>query len=77
MSIYRGAIHFANGHIIDQIWVNKDDALSYFQRCSNYDGCVRAELFELAPGNTLYETKSCLYEYDINGHYYYNAERIA
>ena len=78
MSIYRGIIKFADGKKFDDIWVDKDTAMSYFEHSPSYDGCLRAELFEMAPnGGTLYENKACLYEYDANGHYYYDAEDAA
>ena len=78
MSIYRGVIEFADGRKHDDIWVNKEDAMSYFERSPYFDGCIRAELFEMAPGEGVhYENKVCLYEYDVSGHYYYDVKVVA
>lgn len=78
MSIYRGIIEFADGRKFDDIWVNKEDAMSYFEQSPYYDGCIRAELFEMVPGEGVhYENKVCLYEYDVNGHYYYDVKEVA
>ena len=41
MSIYRGIIKFADGRKFDDIWVNKEDAMGYFEHSPSYDGCVR------------------------------------
>ena len=77
MSIYRGIIEFQDGRKFDDIWVNKDDAMSYFEMAPYFDGCIRAELFEMVPGGVHYEIKACLFEYDMNGHYYYNIGEVA
>lgn len=73
MSIYKGTIEFTDGRKFEDIWVNKEDAMSYYENVSK-DNCVRAELFEMQPNenNLTYENVSCLYEFDVNGKYYYN-----
>ena len=47
--------------------------MSYYENVSK-DNCVRAELFEMQPNenNLTYENVSCLYEFDVNGKYYYD-----
>ena len=48
MSIYKGIIEFTDGRKFEDIWVNKEDAMSYYENVSK-DNCVRAELFEMQP----------------------------
>ncbi len=73
MTFYKGCIKFDDGREFEDLWVNKDDALGYYSWSPNYPGCVRAELFEMNPdaNNFKYEGK-CIYEYDVNGKYYYD-----
>ena len=76
MKIYKGrlVLNDTNKTIFDDIWINKSDALAYYERVADNANTLRAELFECAPdaNNLMYEAKECLFEYDINGHYYYN-----
>lgn len=71
--IYKGVIEFSDGRKFEDLYVNKDDALSYYERSPYFDKCIRAELFEMTPddNNCKYEIKECLFEYDVNGCYYY------
>jgi hypothetical protein len=74
MYIYKGYIKFSDGREFEDIWVTKEDALSYYERAPHFNGCIRAELLVLAQLNSedvTYKVKECLYEYDVNGHYYY------
>lgn len=74
MKFYKGTIEFIDGRKFEDFWVDKDDALSYYDRSPNYDKCSRAELFEMIPdeNNFKFVQGKCLYEYDMNGNYYYS-----
>ena len=76
MTFYRGYMEFSDGRTYDDLWVNEDDAMNYYESAPYFEGCIRAELFEMRPdeSNLMYERGRCLYEYDVNGRYYYNVE---
>lgn len=74
MEIYKGIIEFNDGRKFEDIWVNEEDALAYYQRAPYFIGCKRAELFEMQPddNNLQYVNKKCIYEFDVSGKYFYN-----
>ena len=57
----------------NDIWCNKDDALSYVEGVSHNDKCLHAELWELhtEEGFSIFKEDVCLFEYDVNGDYFW------
>lgn len=74
MTFYKGHIEFSDGREFDDYYVNKEEAISYYERSPHYKNCIRAELFEMIPdeSNCKYEEGNCLFEFDVNGNYYYD-----
>lgn len=75
MKIYKGIISFADGREFEDLYITKEDALSYYGRANLFDGCLRAVVFEMVAsdeGVTRFEEGNCIYEFDANGKYYYN-----
>ena len=74
MKFYYGQIEFEDGRKFEDFYVNEEDALGYYERAPHFKSkCIRAELFEMIPdeNNCRYEKGKCLYEYDVNGKYYF------
>ena len=72
MPIYVGMLRLTDGTEYNDIWVHEEDAMSYYSHCTGFR-VERAELFEYAPDEDdfQYQMTKCLYEYDVNGKYYY------
>ena len=71
MPVLKGHLIFSDGREYIDLWSDKEAALSYYERSPYYEGCIRAELLELHSDGTKYDLFNCLYEYDVNGNYYY------
>lgn len=73
MNIYKTELWFSDGRHYEDYWVAKEDALSYIERADKFNNCTRAEAWEMGAdeSNLKYENKNCLYEWDVNGKYYY------
>ncbi len=74
MRFYKTKLWFSDGRYYEDLWVNKDDAYSYISNAEKYKGCIRAEMlvFEPDEDDFKYEVTNCLYEYDVDGKYYYD-----
>ena len=72
MEFYLGRIWFNDGREFTDYYVNEEDARSYYERSPDYVGCIRAELFRMAPDEDNFKfEEECIFEYDVNGDYYY------
>lgn len=73
MKLYKTILTTDKQEYVD-LWVTKEDAESYIRNAPDFDGALRAEAWIMRPDehNLQYEAIECFYEYDVNGHYYYN-----
>ena len=73
MTFHEGHIEFSDGRKLTNKWVNKDDAINYYEYAPYYKDCVRAECFEYTTDEANFGfIETCIYEYDIDGKYFYN-----
>jgi len=77
MNIYKTILEFSDGRPIEDLWPDKEDALSYIENAPAFDGCTRAELWEWHPEGVTFKPHKCIYEYAIDKNYLFNAEVIA
>lgn len=73
IQIYRSQIEFINGRTHDDIWIDEETMLSYVENISK-DNVKRAIAFIMTcePDRVTFDIDKYLYEYDINGNYYFD-----
>ena len=72
--IYRSHIEFTDGRTFDDIWKDEESMMGYMERVPYFDKVKRAEAYIMVcnENDVIYSVDKYLYEYDIDGHYYYN-----
>ncbi len=77
MSIYKTILEFSDGHTLEDLWPEKEDATAYIINAPHFKGCTRAELWEWRPEGVTFMPHICIYEYAIDKNYLFDAEVIA
>ena len=72
--IYRSSIEFTDGRTFDDIWKDEESMMNYMKRVPYFDKIKRAEAYAMVckEDNVIYSVDKYLYEYDIDGHCYFN-----